>query len=683
MPRPRWMLLLGLTALTWCGTTNAPPARADDADARTGASRTTVEIDSTGQLVAPVLEVQGRRITPQGRVDRDAGFASVLDASSWRGQMLDTADVLSRAVGVSVRESGGVGGYATASLRGSTPSQVPIYLDGMLLNGPGRGAVNLADVDLAHLDRIEVYRGSAPLVLGGGSLGGAIHLFSHDGPRSLRGALTRGSFDTWNAEGAGAWSLGDWTVALRGRAVRSENDWDFLDDRRTPYNPDDDVVVGRVNNDARGAGGQLQLSRAWAGGTLRLSELFDVREQGLPGRGVVQSTTARSRSTTHHARLAWSSRPRAEGRLREIALHQRSEWQGVTDREGDLSGVARERTDRLHTLGLSMTGAATAWGPSVWNLETRVARLRSVDDALLDGEGEPQSRWTTALGVQPKWRGLGGRLLVSPGARVEVHEQWWNASNGLDELPRGDEQRSTLWAHTAQIGVRYDLLDDVALKANLGLYRRVPTLLELFGDRGTTAANPDLRPEEGVNRDVGLVWSRPVDGVRFAVSAFSNDAFDLITFERTSPVTARARNLGRAEIKGLEFEGEIARMGPFGLRFALTRLWTEDLTDDAVAGGKALPFRPGIEFEASPSATFGSLRVHADLFVMGENYQQSGEVLEVPSRRLLGFGARWRLDDTWALHARVDNVGDREVHDFLGDPLPGRQVSITLEAGGR
>lgn len=681
MPRPRSLLLLGLTAFL-CGSTNASTARADDAAARTDAQRTTVEIDSTGTLVAPVLEVQGRRIDAQGRVDRDTGFADVLEASSWQGE-LSTADVLSRAVGVSVRESGGVGGYAVASLRGSTAAQVPVYLDGMLLNGPGRGAVNLADVDLAQLERIELYRGSAPLTLGGGSLGGAIHLYTRGGPSSLRASLTHGSFETWQGEAAGAWKRGAWTLALRGRAVRSENDWDFLDDKRTPYNPDDDEVVARVNNDARGAGGQLQASRPIAGGTLVVSELIDTREQGLPGRGVIQSETARSRSTTHHARVAWRSRPRAEGRLRTLAIHQRSEVQGVTDRDADLSGVARERTDRLHSIGISTSGAVVPWGATVWRVETSAARLRSQDDALLDGDGEPQSRWSSAIGIQPKWRAFDGRLLLSPGARVEVHEQWWNESSALDGLPRGDAMRSTLWAHTAQIGARVELSQGLALKGNLGIYRRVPTLLELFGDRGTTTANPDLRPEEGVNRDLGLVWSDPSFGARVGFSAFVNDAFDLITFERTSPVSSRARNLGRAEIRGFELQADVAAMGPFAVHAALTRLWTEDQTDDAVAGGKALPFRPGIEFEAETTARFGAVRLGVDLFVMSQNYQQSGEVLRVPSRRLVGASAHYRLNSTWSLRGRVDNLGDVEVHDFLGDPLPGRRLSIALEVGGR
>ena len=49
--------------------------------------------------------------------------------------------------------------------------------------------------------------------------------------------------------------------------------------------------------------------------------------------------------------------------------------------------------------------------------------------------------------------------------------------------------------------------DDVAVKASAGWYVRLPTLLELFGNRGTIVGSPDLRPERGPSLDAGVVWA--------------------------------------------------------------------------------------------------------------------------------------------------------------------------------
>ena len=695
MPVARSMvLLLGLAWLVLGGVAPVRAAEEREADATdavepetgpapaapsAGVLRVPVQRDSTGtSYVAPTLEVRGRRVDPQRRLDRATPFATVLDRSGWAGQARSAADVLGRAVGVSVRDTGGLGSYSTVSLRGSSAAQVPVYLDGVLLNGPESGEVNLADLSLAHLDRIEVYRGSAPLVLGGGSLGGAIHLFSAAGRGApLRMALGHGTHDSWNGELAAAFAPGEWTVHLRARGVRSDGDWEYLDDRGTLYNPDDDEVRPRANNDVRGGGVLLGASRPWRGGTLRFGEMIDLREQGLPGHGVLRSSDARSHSLTHQFRAGWAA-PRARGGLlRGAQLFHRTEIQGVRDPRGSLGRSPRDRTDRLHVVGASASGAVSTFGERLWRLETNWSRLRSHDAALRNGDESPKTRWTASAALQPHLRWFDDRLLVSPGVRVQWHHQRWEDTDVVDSGP----VRESFTTRTAQIGVRFALGPELDLKANLGVFQRSPTLLELFGDRGTAQGNPALRPESGTNRDVGLVWSRPAEGRRLALSVFLNDAFDLITFVKTSPVTARAFNVGRAEIRGLEFEADLGRFGPWSLRSSFTRLSTRDLTDDAVAGGKQLPGRPGYEIEVRPGLHVGPLDLGASLFALGDNYAQTGERAPVPSRVLFGLDARWELRPQLALLARVDNLGSQEVFDLWGYPLPRRQLTISVQAG--
>lgn len=642
-----------------------------------------LEPDSTGsRYVAPALEVRGARVTPQDRLDRDAGFATVLDAASWEGQARSAADVLGRAVGVHVRDAGGVGGYSTLSLRGSTAAQVPVYLDGVLLNGPGTGELNLADVPLSHLERIEVYRGSAPLTLGGASIGGAVHLFSASGTAPLRASLAHGTHDTWNGEFAGATSRGDWQLQFRARAVRSAGDWAFHDDRGTLYNPGDDTVRARVNNDVRGGGILLSAARSGNHGRFEVSEMLDGREQGIPGFGVLQSETARSHSFTHQLRGAWI-RPRVDGnRFRAVEIHHRTEVQGVEDPDADLGRSPRDREDRLHVIGARINGAATSFGERSWSVQLDHSRLRSRDDARLDGEGAPQTRWTAALALEPQLRLFAERLSLAPGLRLERHWERWHASPGNGTLPQGDVTHSAHTSHTAQLGVRYGLGDGLAVKANLGHFERTPTLFELFGDRGTAQGNPDLRAESGTNRDVGLVWNRPLESRRFALSFFWNDAFDLITFVRNSPATAKAFNVGRAEIEGLEVEADFGRFGPWSASASATRMATRDRTDNTVAGGKQLPGRPGYELEMQWGWHSGRFESGLTLLAMGDNYAQTGERAPVPSRVLLGLDARWRWRDDLAVLARVDNLGDAEVFDLWGYPLPQRRLTLAIQAGG-
>ena len=98
-----------------------------------------------------------------------------------------------RCSGPAQRWSWAVGG---ASLRGAAPGQVAVFVDGVPLSRGSQSAVDLSQLPLDGLERVEVYRGVAPLELGSETLGGAINLVTRrgQGPPSAWLSLGSGSF---------------------------------------------------------------------------------------------------------------------------------------------------------------------------------------------------------------------------------------------------------------------------------------------------------------------------------------------------------------------------------------------------------------------------------------------------------------------------------------------------------
>jgi len=72
------------------------------------------------------------------------------------------ADVLSDAAGVTVRRLGGPATWSILSIRGSSANEVQMYLDGIPLSRARNETVNLSNLPLDSLERIEVYRGTTP-----------------------------------------------------------------------------------------------------------------------------------------------------------------------------------------------------------------------------------------------------------------------------------------------------------------------------------------------------------------------------------------------------------------------------------------------------------------------------------------------------------------------------------------
>src|SRR6187551_3585763 len=74
----------------------------------------------------------------------------------------NAAAVLSRVPGVQVSETGGASDLSTASVRGATSAQTPVYLAGVRLNDDVTGTADLSLVPLWMIQRVEIYRSAAP-----------------------------------------------------------------------------------------------------------------------------------------------------------------------------------------------------------------------------------------------------------------------------------------------------------------------------------------------------------------------------------------------------------------------------------------------------------------------------------------------------------------------------------------
>ena len=129
-------------------------------------------------------------------------FATVIDTRSAPTQVETLADALSDAVGVQVRRFGGLGDFATVSVRGFSPRQVQVYLDGVPLSRADNETVDLSDLPLDAVERVEVYRGTTPLRFAQAGPGGVVNVVTRrPGAAPLTAAsASYGSFDTRKAD---------------------------------------------------------------------------------------------------------------------------------------------------------------------------------------------------------------------------------------------------------------------------------------------------------------------------------------------------------------------------------------------------------------------------------------------------------------------------------------------------
>ena len=111
------------------------------------------------------------------------------------------SDALREVPGASVVRSGSFGSQTAFFLRGGESDYTKVLIDGVPLNDAG-GAIDLAHLSVADVDRIEVVRGPASVLWGSDAVTGVIQIFTKHASRSRLDLSARGgTYATRDATG--------------------------------------------------------------------------------------------------------------------------------------------------------------------------------------------------------------------------------------------------------------------------------------------------------------------------------------------------------------------------------------------------------------------------------------------------------------------------------------------------
>lgn len=115
------------------------------------------------------------------RVREQAMPVTVFSMKQLQGTVSDVQGILSRTVGVAIRASGGVGSASRLSVRGLEGKRIGFFIDETPM-GDQSDFIDLNDIPVDMIDRIEIYKGVVPAKLGGSSMGGAVNLVLKEYP---------------------------------------------------------------------------------------------------------------------------------------------------------------------------------------------------------------------------------------------------------------------------------------------------------------------------------------------------------------------------------------------------------------------------------------------------------------------------------------------------------------------
>lgn len=163
-----------------------------------------VTVQSRGRLIVDVklkpssqleeVVVVGNQIS---KVKNSAFNATAVNTQELVNTTKTLSEALSKAPGMKIRESGGVGSDMSVTMDGFSGKHVKVFIDGVPQEGVG-SSFGLNNIPVNFADRIEVYRGVVPVGFGADAIGGVINIVT---PRRQRrwfvdASYSYGSFNT-------------------------------------------------------------------------------------------------------------------------------------------------------------------------------------------------------------------------------------------------------------------------------------------------------------------------------------------------------------------------------------------------------------------------------------------------------------------------------------------------------
>lgn len=550
-----------------------------------------------------------------------------------RSRAATVADLLRSVPGVDVAQSGGAGGVTSLFLRGTNSNSALVLVDGVKMNSPYFGGVDLSSLGTANVDRIEVVRGPFSALYGSEAIGGVVQVVTR---RAEAGGL---SGNAHLGLGNAAAREGGVNAAFREGAVGVTAGF-----RRT-------TTEGDLPNETfEGTDLSAALDAEVAPGVKTgVTVRRDTSRTGIPFSG---ATATPNRFTTADTTLVSVpvSAALGAGTTLEAAGTYAADSPTYADPDDPWGFTFSETRARRTGARLVVSHAAGANRVSV-GADYERTKVDNEDSYGVQLDGLTTSTWSVF--AEDRLSLAHDRVAVTAGVRRDENDAFGASTN-----PR--------------LAVTWNVTSALRLRAGAGTAFRAPSTGELYYP---FSGNPDLAPEESASYEVGGEWT-VAPGVAVEASLFRNDVKDLIRYDFAYQ---RNVNVGRARMTGVEVSARAPLGGSLQLRAAYTWLDTEDLDT-----GLPLLRRPAHRASVTLAGDLGrgATAEVTGLYVGERDDVDATTYLRVtsPSYFRVDLAATGpRLFGHVAPFVRVTNLLDRAYSEVAGYPSPGVRFVAGLD----
>ena len=579
------------------------------------------------------------------------------------------AEALRWAQGLAVNQSGGPGTAVDVRMRGGTPEQTLVLIDGAIVNSATLGSYDFAHLTTDNIERIEILRGSQSMLWGSDAMGGVINITTKRGrdTPNISAFAEYGSFNTLR-EGANltgkkgpvdfAASLSRWDTAsfsaINYRRGATEQDG--------YHNWQGSVRLG-VDLPKEG---RLEFDFRWMKGITNLDgfALNPVTFQSDPADVLGQKT-----QSTQYVFAGNYTQPITSWWSQKLTLSR------ATDNLVSSSGTVERNV---------VTGATGVPFPLNSQIDTMSNRIEWQHNVqlgkplLLTAGYQFREQQGENVDLLNNTSTIPNKVVSSNAGFADAQLNLWDRLFGTAGI-RQDEYNVFGSATTYRLTAGYLHQETgTKLRGSYGTGFRAPTINQLFfPDFG----NPNLQPEKSKGLDVAVDQTLFNDRVILSAGYFWTRYQNLI-LSVFDPVGCSftlfgfcAQNIGQSRVEGVEASAKfnIVRDQPWIKSLDLQVQYTYTSTNNFTNGQDTrLPKWPLNQWSAILSyQPIEPLRANLEGRYVGQRFNDVSNDQSLPSFKVWNFSATYDANRSMQVYLRADNIFNRKYEEvlFFGTPV--------------
>lgn len=435
------------------------------------------------------------------------------------------ADLLSDASGTSVRMYG-PSGLASVSVRGGGAAHTPVIWNGINLQSPMNGGVNLSTLPIGLVNNVSIQYGGSGTLYGSGSLSGAVHLLPSNlanTPKSLSVGASVGSFGAKGGNLSLKSGSNNHHVQVNGIYKVADNDFKFENSAKYGY-PTEEQTNAHMAQQGASANYLGSFSDALK---LTAAVLYSSNHIHVPTK-MIDSNVNSETQTDNNA-------------MSSINLRYCAQSTSLTYKNGFIYNQVLYQNP---SLSLNTDNQSRSF---INELEMKQS-LGNNHSLSVGANHSNEKGSSNAYGNDP----LRNRLSLYAFYKLKVAHQFEWTTSARQEWSNGDA-----FPLVYGTGFVWSLAPWLDLKSCGATTYRLPTFNDLYWSDAFSQGNPYLNPESGLSADASLVQHFNNRGYRFSFTetVFANRFRNYIAWLPEGSIWMPS-NKDAGSSKGLELKAD-------------------------------------------------------------------------------------------------------------------------------